>query len=348
MLPDQLLIPHEAIDQVLQIEGEGNASHNQLPIPYEAIDRAFQRGNVIPFLGAGINFGHRPPGTSWKKSAELFLPSGAELSYHLAKMSRFPLLEDCQRTNLAKVASYYEEIVGRPDLCDDLFEVFAQNPAQPYYPLCRIHEYLARIPKLRLVITTNYDLLLEEAFKQAQRRFFVIIHRTYIHERDTVSEEARLGKVLWYEYDPAKASAPHQVAYGDPRDLSLSIDAQEATVIYKMHGTASKHLGDYIISEEDYMDFLTRMTQNTALPNVVCEYLPNRRFLFLGYGLGDWNTRVVLSELSKKAQHSLNKSWAIQFEPSLLEKKLWAKRSVEIFHADIDKFVEELTSVSAQ
>ena len=45
------------------------------PIPYEAIAEALQEGAVVPFLGAGVNFGHRPSGNKWTNKAPCHQPN---------------------------------------------------------------------------------------------------------------------------------------------------------------------------------------------------------------------------------------------------------------------------------
>ena len=325
-------------------------------IPYEAIAEALQEGAVVPFLGAGVNFGHRTPGNVWKND-EPFLPSGAELSRYLARKSAFPLQDDHHRTDLAKVSSFFEENVGRGRLRKELHEIFAPLPPVPDYPTCSIHDYLAGIPKLRLVITTNYDILAEKAFAAAKRAFYLVIHT--VTQDNQLDMQVRApantplphnlqGQVLWWKYDPANPQAPFAPQRDDPRDLAKFIDSDADTVIYKMHGTVSKQdrrWDNYVISEDDYVEFLSRMTNDTAVPNVVWEHLHFRQLLFLGYGLGDWNLRVVLREIFRKTRFGQNKSWAIQFKPSELEKELWSQRGVKIYDIDINEFVKELSTV---
>jgi SIR2-like domain len=323
------------------------------PIPYLAIDEALKEGKAVPFLGAGVNFGHRPPGGKWKNKAP-FLPSGAELSRYLATKSAFPLKEDHHRIDLPKVSSFYEVNVGRGSLREELREIFAPLPPVADYDTCSIHDYLASIPELRLVITTNYDNLAEKAFAAAQRAYYLVIHTVSQDNQtetnggagpNTSSSHNLQGQVLWWKYDPANPNAPFVPQREDPRDLAKFIDADTDTVIYKMHGTVSHHdkqWDNYVISEDDYMEFLSRMTNETALPNIVWESLHGRQFLFLGYGLGDWNLRVVLREIFRKTRFGHNKSWAIQFKPSELERQLWDQRGVKIYDIDINDFVKRL------
>ncbi|HEV7842895.1 MAG TPA: SIR2 family protein, partial [Pyrinomonadaceae bacterium] len=96
-------------------------------------------------------------------------------------------------------------------------------------------------------------------------------------------------------------------------------------------------------------------TGQTAVPAQFMRHFRTRHFLFLGYGLRDWNLRVVLKNLrtvlpaaedaSKQAEdddEGALRSWAIQFNPSELETELWNAREVKIYDVDINDFVEKL------
>jgi hypothetical protein len=90
------------------------------------------------------------------------------------------------------------------------------------------------------------------------------------------------------------------------------------------------------------------MTMSSAIPSLFFPYFRERSFLFLGYSLRDWNLRVILKNLSKylakrptdsEDEEDQLPSWAIQRNPSELERKLWAKRGVNIFDVALDEFV---------
>jgi hypothetical protein len=145
----------------------------------------------------------------------------------------------------------------------------------------------------------------------------------------------------------------------------LVIDLTQRTVLYKMHGSIDR-LGkrdSYVITEDDYVDFLSRMTDQKAVPMCFMRHFRERHFLFLGYGLNDWNLRVILKNLrtvlpvgEAKSDPSTTpvpaaepdgededlRSWAIQFAPSDLERELWGARRVKIYDRDINEFVRRL------
>jgi len=296
--------------------------NGNLEPPYGAIRKAFQTGKVIPFLGAGASFGSRVPGqTPWQGAKQDYLPTAGELAKCLADEANFPSNESS--IELTKVAQYYSAVVGRTPLDDRLAEIFSfmQAPGP-------IHEYLAEAAAAAplLIVTTNYDDLIERAFTAAGRPFDTVIHL------------ATGGEVQW---------TPH----GQPPQALLSkaldIDLTKVSVIYKIHGAIDRspaQQGQYVITEDDYIDFLTRMTKNTAIPNVFADPFQKRPFLFLGYGLYDWNLRVVLNRIDKELRRPGDiRSWAIETQSKTLEKTLWGHRNVTVFDGlTLDAFVQKL------
>jgi hypothetical protein len=322
--------------------------------PYQLIAKLLKQGRVVPFLGAGVNFGMRQPQDSeWHEKDSAFLPSGSELSQYLADLISFPSDDRHDRCDLAKVASYFVEASTRPILREQLQSVFARE----YMPSA-IHNYLAQIAlhyvdskpqgTPLLIVTTNYDDLTEKAFKSLGRPYDLVIYPT---DSNDVA-----ASVLWW-----KDGATDPVAVLPNK---LFIDLEKSNVIYKMHGSVDRErhkLSSFVVTEEDYVDFLSRMTTHGAVPAQFMRYFHSRHFLFLGYGLGDWNLRVVLKNLrmilpsveidpltgsppsssETKDDESLT-SWAIQYLPSDLEMALWDARRVKIFNQDINEFARGL------
>jgi hypothetical protein len=193
------------------------------------------------------------------------------------------------------------------------------------------HLYLASLDTPLLIVTTNYDDLIERAFDAKGKKYDVVIHTT-----DPL-DNARL---LWWRHGHAE---PVKV---NPKKLLPPLET--TTYIYKMHGGVDRHVStrdQYVITEDDYIEFLSRMIKNTAIPFTFAEAFATRHFLFLGYGLRDWNLRVVLNNIEKHSRRSReNTSWAVQHEPSPLERRFWQERGVEVYDLTIDEFVRELVS----
>jgi len=308
---------------------------------------------IVPFLGAGVNFGTRTPLTAeWNEKTSAFLPSGAELSRFLAGDSGFPSQEKHDLDDLAKVAAFYEDAIDSLSLRKQLHKLFDHD-----FDPCDIHKYLAEVPTPILIVTTNYDDLTERAFAAAGREYDLVVHAN-----DSTEVAA---SVLWWK---AGAQEP------EPKPPSkLFIDLKKTNVIYKMHGTVDRRSrwDNYVITEDDYVNFLSRMTGQTAVPALFMRAFRDRHFLFLGYGLRDWNLRVVLRMLrdnksvsqpavadapainpNEEPERTYNeelttrRSWAIQFQPSELERELWNARGVKIYDVDINEFVRRLRTLS--
>lgn len=305
--------------------------------PYGIISDQLKAGKVVPFLGAGASMTNRGSEDSiWDHENPKFLPSGSELSKFLAGHSEFPSQEERERNDLAKVASYYVSVSGSSYLREKLHKVLSHE-----FKPGPLHEYLASIDTPLLIVTTNYDTLLEQAFQAAGKKYDLVIHPP--------SDKKEIANAIWHW--PHGASEPKVEA---PNELDLDLDNKDRNpIIYKMHGTV-KHddpqWDSFVITEEDYVDFLSRMTSRTAIPADLYKHFRKRSFLFLGYGLGDWNLRVVLNDLDNKylktERYDENNrtvlSWAIQRNPSELEKSLWENRKVKIFDKPLDEFVEKI------
>jgi hypothetical protein len=305
--------------------------------PYGEIKDLLQSGDVVPFLGAGVNFAARPAAAEWSETTP-FPPSGAELARFLARKSSFPSQDDHDLTDLAKVASYFVETSARRRLRERLHDILDHDCTPG-----AAHTYLAGVPRPLLIVTTNYDDLAERAFEAARRPYDLVVHPT---DREDIG-----ASVLWWRHGAADPEAV------PPNKLFIDLDT--TTVIYKMHGTVDRRYrkwDSYVITEEDYVDFLSRMTSQTAVPSLFMRHFRTRHFLFLGYGLRDWNLRVVLKNLRSLlpgGDHRAEagdgggdelRSWAIQANPSDLETELWDARSVKLYDVDISEFISRLRS----
>jgi hypothetical protein len=301
-----------------------------LNVPYPGIWRQLNAGQVVPFLGAGASLVGRRGPKPWTGLSSSCLPTAGELADFLATESMFPSKEKYDRSDLAKVSSYYAEIMGRTRLRQLLREVLNRD-LQPG-PL---HRLLAGLTVNLIIVSTNYDTLIEQAFQEAGKPYDLVVYPT--------DNPAMANAVMWWRHGKTK---PDFVAPN-----SLAVDLTKKSLIYKMHGTVVPKMGEfdsYVVTEDDYVEFLSRMS--SAVPKLLLDLFRTRSFLFLGYGLRDWNLRVVLKNVSR---HLINRrdedlpSWAIQLHPSELERVLWERRKVFIFDVDLQSFVTKLQGQDA-
>jgi SIR2-like domain len=293
---------------------------NGNPPPYGIIAQALRAGEVVPFLGAGASAVYRPEDDrdGWNHT-KLYLPFGAELALRkLAPDANFP--QPDLASNLGLVASYYEHVEGdRPSLNLALRQTFCRD-----YQPGTIHRLLAQIDQPLLVVTTNYDDLIEQAFRN--RPFHLVVDR---------GDKSRVWVGAADAFEAVKIT-----------DLRKALVPEDRPIIYKLHGSIDKKdgAGDrFVITEEDYVDILGRA--QTFVPPYLATRMAGSRFLFLGYSLLDWNVRVMLRKLRQplRAQDDRQlRCWPINKSPGNAERRIWDAHRVNIYDLDIRVFVDEL------
>lgn len=291
------------------------------------------QGKVIPFLGAGVNLCDRPESADWLR--DCFLPSGSELADYLA--SQYPYPKDDPR-DLVRVSQYIDLVTGGEAA---LFETLRELFTGDYQPN-RVHRLLAEIPaRLRaegrdspcqLIVTTNYDDALERAFADAGEEFDVVY---YVIERDEP------GRFVHLRRDGKRVAIPKHTAY---RDFALG----ERTVVLKIHGAVDRRdeSGDsYVITEDHYIDYLARANVSRLIPAQLMAKMRTSHFLFLGYGMRDWNLRVILRSIWSEQTRRLG-SWAVQKHPNRIDEKFWQRHGVDIIDVSLEDWVEAMRAAT--
>jgi hypothetical protein len=312
---------------------ETRTARIKAPPPYSVIAKALNAGRVVPIIGAGISQSGRSTDAHWNPQAPEFLPSGVELSHFLADDTGFPSEEE--RDQLAEVASYYEAFQTRATLRERLRQVLGPD-ALTGVAMPSFYRFLAEVCKPLLIITANYDTQLERAFHAAQKPYDLVV---YGADRKDLA-----NAVLWW---PAGAAEPET-----PAPNELYIDLETTTVIFKMHGSILPETDEwdsFVITETDYVDFLSRVASQSAIPALFSTHCHDRSLLFLGYDLREWSFRTILGSLSRffaRRAAAFGEeellSWAINKYFSELEIKFWQKRGIYPYEVSIDEFVEKL------
>ena len=227
--------------------------------------KALLAGRVVPVLG---------------------LDGAEELAAHLARAFDVP---DDRPLDLARVSQYVATMKGEGPLYDELHERFEQAvEPQP------VHRFLASLPALlrengaphQLVVTTRYDLALERAFEEAGEELDVV---TYV-------ATGRMRGKFWHR-PPGEEPRPIDV----PNTYATELSLERRTVLLKLHGAVDvlpeREWESFVITEDDYFDYLGRSDVASAVPVAVAARLRRSHFLFMGYEMVDWNLRLVMHRL---------------------------------------------------
>jgi hypothetical protein len=308
---------------------------------YLKVGEKLAGGRMIPFLGAGANLidrGHE----EWEPGAD-FLPNGRELAKYLAQRGLYPPLPEGslpEELNLLRVAEYVAAAGDEADLYTYLHDVFGLE-----YAPTSLHRFLARMAKdlgeagrpPLLVVTTNYDDLVECAFADEGLEFDVVWYeaRQNAETRGRFVHRPPSGK-------PVVITRPNKYT-GLPRPLELP-------AVLKLHGCLNRESADddsYVITEDSYIDYLSGGDVGAVIPIALAERMTSNSLLFLGYSLSDWNLRVILNRIWG-ARKLRVKSWAVQREPadpdqSKIERALWEVReNVELVYCELSEYVKKL------
>lgn len=322
---------------------------------YQDVAQFIYEGRLIPFFGAGVNRCQRPSDVSWMPGR--YLPDGNELAQYLvdefdsvrstfAQQKRCPECKATPSLDLLRVSQYIYFTLGSSPLYERLRKVFDND-----YPFTSVHAFFAKLPRLLrdagrsdcnlLLVTTNYDDLLEEAFKSVGEEFDLV---TYIADANKEKDEDR-GKFLHWKPDGSVGVIEEPNNYSD---LSL----KKRSIILKIHGAvdrqAPKEADDerkdsYVITEDHYIDYLTRTDLSYLLPATLGAALKKKHILFLGYSLRDWNLRAIFRRIWTERRLTYN-SWAIQMTHEKVDERYWEQRGqVDIFDRPLDAYIADLS-----
>jgi len=297
---------------------------------YDAITKTIVEGRVVLFIGEGANLCGRPAHRKWTCGRSDTLPSGAELAEHLARNFEYP---PNAPLDLVRVSQYVSIMSGSGPLYEELHSLFDAD-----YEPTPLHRYFASVPavlrekgylpRYPLIVTTNYDDALERAFRAVNEPFDLVAY---------VAEGEQRGKFIHLPPggDVCVIERPNEY-----RGLSLD----QRSVILKIHGAVDRAgaLWDsFVITEDHYINYLTRTDISNLLPVTLAAKLRKSHFLFLGYSLRDWNLRVILHRIWGEQKFTY-KSWAILGKLELMEKDFWRSREVDVFNVPLDEYVTAL------
>jgi SIR2-like domain len=296
-------------------------------------------GSLVTILGSGANAVDRDG--PWRSGGGS-LPDTTDLARHLARQFGVGLESD----DLARISQYVCLLDGKVDLYRTLRELLVKAPCAP----ASVHRFVAGLPgRLRdigsggpqLLVTTNYDTALERAFDAVHEPYDLAV---FVGSGDY---KGRFVHVPWW--DPDEDGARPILVPNEYVDFPIDEDGTlERSVIVKLHGGAvdlrngAAHVGgDFVITEDDYIGYLTQGPVESLIPLQILSKLRESHFLFLGYRVRDWTLRVFLQRIWSD-QPLQARSWAVDPEPDVVERELWEELGVDVVEAPLAPFTAEV------
>jgi hypothetical protein len=303
-------------------------------IPYGVIAACFRNHTIVPFLGSAASFaGASDPDV---------VPGGAAFARLLAEKSGYP---GSPSDALTKVAQFLEEVpADRAFLLNEIITTFYDGIPNNYRTsLTNFLSYLPTPYMPRLIITTNYDILVERTFEQLGIPYLALSH--------IMKGSKYAGRLLCYQSldEPLDDSTVLPLRKLEEQLHEVATQDSMRVIIYKMHGTsrllgAAGLLDSVVLTENDYIDFLAQDVLQ-RIPTMILRLLRSNRLLFLGYSLEDWNFRVLLRRLHMLQQHEHDghkRHWACLLDADDVEVKFWERRGVNLYLHPLDAFLSQL------
>ncbi len=275
---------------------------------YAEVAKAILSGRVVPILGA----------------------DAGELGARLAERFAYP---PAQGSELTRVSQFVAVMKGSGPLYDELHALLEAD-----VPPTSVHRYFASLPPLlrergaphQLIVTTSFDLALEQAFLEAGEEFDVVSYLATGRNRGKFCHIAPDGTGTLIEI---------------PNTYAEQLSLARRTVILKLHGrvdrTPAREWESFVVTEDDYIDYLARTDLSNVIPVGLAAALRRSHLLFLGYTMRDWNLRVVLNRLWEDDSLTY-RSWAVRPDVEPLEREFWRRRGVDVLQLPLEEYVDLL------
>jgi hypothetical protein len=318
------------------------------PIHWNAIIDSIRRETCVPFLGAGVNvtsdaipysglplasevalrLARSLTAIEYEQLEQLTKEVADDLKLRLSQVpgaGPLPNLLRATLPDLSRVALEVQMGAGYQFLLSELRQILPDGAVEPspmLKALASMRKSTARSDAtsspFKLIVTTNYDNLLERAFGQKP---YELVVQSPTGVKDKTQLQKRLSK-------------------------------PKGTIIYKIHGSFSGN-GDnadvagqdnLILTEEEYIEFLSVMgRKDKGVPSLISSNMVKGTTLFLGYGLQDWDFRTIWQTMIKSIEEKLRpQSFAIQRNPPAYLKDYWREKNVTILDVDLYEFATEL------
>ena len=237
---------------------------------------------------------------------------------------------------LTSISSYYESKGERKDVWRRLYEVVATKEIPT-----RTHRLIAKAAKLQLgvntaedylIVTTNYDWLMEKALDELQVPYAVLWRN---HGDGLIY--SRFANLPADELTVLKRR-------NEPRTPGLAIlkKTRSLAIVYKMHGCLYKDLKEQddglVVTDGDYVEFISQI--DNIIPAHVGQLLGARQILFLGYSFSDWNVRSVYERAISRRGRAKDRDYAVTRSLSQFEQVYFENRDLVVIMAELKEFVD--------
>jgi SIR2-like domain len=206
-----------------------------------------------------------------------------------------------------------------------------------------------------LIVTTNYDSLLENALQAVQPDpvpYYVLTVptaeplrvdlrfssgvRDYLGVNDAQFKKIARSALVEPDYTLAKTPDQFSGLINTPRPL---------VTVYKIHGSlhpgATPDTDGVVITNEDYVNFLSV----NRVPAAIIKRLRGLSLLLLGYSFSDWNVRSLYRDMTAYRVgkgNTVTGDYAVLYDPSPYETGFFDSNRIDIVDTTLDVFCQRM------
>jgi len=205
------------------------------------------------------------------------LPLGNEVAKSWAKQYGYPLQDS---DDLARVAQFLAVGIDAMFPKEEIAQRFKEAPSPQFTEDDEPHRVLASLP-LPVYMTTNYDDFMERALQAVDR---------------TPHPELCPWNKLVSRRPSVRADREFEPTVQNP-------------IVFHLHGHTDVP-ESLVLTEDDYLDFLVSLSKDKAqlLKPRIQDAMTGSSLLFLGYGIRDWDFRVLFRGLVEYLEISTSRS----------------------------------------
>jgi nucleoside phosphorylase len=248
------------------------------------------------------------------------------------------------KINLRYVCQYFILQDGLEAFYDDLYEI-VEGLEESHKPFA-FHQFLSKLPHImlahnvprsnpglpfQLIVTTNFDDLLEQAFEDANQPYDVVFY---------IADGSEKGS---FKHKPYGKEA-EIIGIDDSKHLPLPEYCEHPRpIILKLFGTWEEAWQDYFVGTEQQVGYLVS-TLERKLPTALLKILRRSKILFMGFSPSDPDLQYLMNSIWEG--NRVNKKSCLLHRAKLgsLEQELWNDRNVTLLDlpATVEDFVTQL------
>jgi hypothetical protein len=272
----------------------------------ENIKDDLKSGKLVPFLGMGVFKSTKAKDGSTlpydSDSMILALNSGRAMSPRLMY-------------EYSRAAMSIEQRRGRDYIVQMTNHIYSSKE----YELPFVYQFFKEI-KPKYIIDTNLDDSLLKIYSDCEHFLITGVSRI----------TAEKDRFIVYRFDIDKKE------YIETTQDSFN---NSIPILFKPMGCMKPNM-DFIVSDADFVDWLTEAMGGYAVPKILKEYRKDKSYLFLGVDFGRDTFRMVANELTIDLDGGYMVSDKSEFTKK--ESKFISKHNLGIIPSGIDEFIKSL------